>query len=164
MTTFIQFCAGARMRHDFSDQIQVRYPHPSGENFDTWISGEEVMSRLKTMSREQLIHSFSRMNWTEAKAALQRELDEGKSKARRGLKDRLADVVEDNIGGNIFGDTMADNIRGVDSSIDPREQEKALWRQRLHNDGFRAVALELAWINLEGTFPDEPTAEPDDWV
>ena len=164
MTTFIQFCAGAKLRHDFSDQIQVRYPHPAGENFDTWISGEEVMSRLKTMSREQLTHSFSRMNWTEAKAALQRELDEGQQKARRSLKERLAGMVEDNIGGNIFGNTLANNIRGVDSSADPREQEKALWQQRLHHDAFRAVALELAWINLEGTFPDEPSAEPDDWV
>ena len=164
MTTFIQFCAGAKLRHDFSDQIQVRYPHPTGEAFDTWISGEEVLRRLKTMSREQLIHSFSRMNWTEAKAALQRELDEGKQKAQRSLKERLAGRVEDNIGGNIFGDTLADNIRGVDSNADPREQEKALWQQRLHNDAFRAIALELAWINLEGTFLDEPTAEPDDWV
>ncbi|MCA9897392.1 MAG: hypothetical protein H6654_16595 [Ardenticatenaceae bacterium] len=164
MTTFIQFCAGAKLRHDFSDQIQVRYPHPSGEDFDTWISGEEVMSRLKTMSREQLIHSFSRMNWPEAKAALQRELDGGQQKAQRSLKERLAGLVEDNIGGNIFGDTLADNIRGVDSSADPHAQEKALWQQRLHHDAFRAIALELAWINLEGTFPDEPTAEPDDWV
>ena len=164
MTTFIQFCAGAKLRHDFSDQIQVRYPHPTGENFDTWISGEEVLSRLKTMSREQLIHSFSQMNWTEAKAALQRELDEGQQKARRSLKERLAGLVEDNIGVNIFGDTLADNIRGVDSSADPREQEKALWQQRLHHDAFRAIALELAWINLEGTFPDEPSAAADDWV
>ena len=164
MTTFIQFCAGAKLRHDFSDQIQVRYPHPTGEKFDTWISGEEVMSRLKTMSREQLIHSFSRMNWTEAKAALQRELDEGQQKARRSLKERLAGLVEENIGGNILGDTLADNIRGVDSSADPREQEKALWQQRLHHDAFRAIALELAWINLEGTFPDEPSAAADDWV
>ena len=152
------------MRHDFSDQIQVRYPHPTGEAFDTWISGEEVMSRLKTMSREQLIHSFSRMNWKEAKAAMQREVDEGKSKARRGLKDRLADAVSDSIGGNIFGDTLANNIRGVDSNEDPRAKEKAMWQQRLQNDGFRAVALELAWINLEGTFPDEDTAVPDDWT
>ena len=164
MTTFIQFCAGAKLRHDFSDQIQVRYPHPTGEAFDTWISGEEVMSRLKTMSREQLIHSFSRMNWTEAKAALQRELDEGKQTARRSLQERLAGMVEDNIGGNIFGDTLADNIRGVDSNADPREQEKALWQQRMRNDAFRAISLELAWINLEGTFPNESSAEPDDWV
>ena len=164
MTNFIQFCARAKMRHDFSDQIQVRYPHPTGENFDTWISGEEVMSRLKTMSRETLIHSFSRMNWTEAKAALQREIDEGKGKARRSLKDRLADMVEDSVGGNIFGDTLADNIRGVDSSADPRDQEKSVWQQRLKNDAFRAVALELAWINLEGTFPDEAPTETDDWI
>jgi hypothetical protein len=164
MTTFIQFCAKAKLRHDFSDQIQVRYPHPTGEDFDTWISGEEVMSRLKTMSREQLIHSFCRMNWTEAKAALQRELDEGKQTARRSLKERLAGLVEDNIGGNIFGDTLADNIRGVDSNADPRAQEKARWQQRLHHDAFRAIALELAWINLEGTFPDESPTEPDDWV
>ncbi len=152
------------MRHDFSDQIQVRYPHPNGEDLDTWISGEEVISRLKTMSREQLIHSFSRMNWTEAKAALQREVDEGEDKARRSLKDRLADMVEDGIGGNIFGNTLADNIRGVDSNADPREQEKSRWQQRLHNNAFRAIALELAWINLEGTFPEEPSAEPDDWL
>ncbi|MCC6603440.1 MAG: hypothetical protein IT327_09540 [Anaerolineae bacterium] len=164
MTTFIQFCAGAKLRHDFSDQIQVRYLHPSGENFDTWISGEEVLSRLKTMSREQLIHSFSRMNWTEAKAALQHELDEGQQNARRSLKERLAGLVEDNIGGNIFGDTLANNIRGVDSHADPREQEKALWQERLRHDAFRAVALELAWINLEGTFPAEATVEPDDWL
>ena len=164
MTSFIQFCAGAKMRHDFSDQIQVRYPHPTGEDFDTWISGEEVLSRLKTMSREQLIHSFSRMNWMEAKAALQNELDAGKRNARRGLKDRLADAVEGSLGGNIFGDTLADNIRGVDSNADPRALEKAQWQQRLQDNSFRAVALELAWINLEGTFPDEPTAEPDDWV
>ena len=164
MTSFIKFCAGAKMRHDFSDQIQVRYTHPTGEDFDTWISGEEVLSRLKTMSREQLIHSFSRMNWMEAKAALQNELDAGKRNARRGLKDRLADAVEGSLGGNIFGDTLADNIRGVDSNADPRALEKAQWQQRLQDNSFRAVALELAWINLEGTFPDEPTAEPDDWV
>jgi hypothetical protein len=104
------------------------------------------------------------MNWTEAKAALQRELDEGQQKARHSLKERLAGLVEDNIGGNIFGDTLANNIRGVDSHADPREQEKALWQERLRHDAFRAVALELAWINLEGTFPAEATVEPDDWL
>ncbi|VAW38558.1 hypothetical protein MNBD_CHLOROFLEXI01-1622 [hydrothermal vent metagenome] len=164
MTNFIQFCAKAKMRHDFSDQIRVRYTHPNGESFDTWISGEEVMSRLKTMSREQLIHSFSRMNWEEAKAALQNELDASKTKSRRNLKDRLADAVQDNIGGNIFGDTLADNVRGVDSNEDPRIREKAAWQARLHEDSFRAMALELAWINLEGTFPNEPQIEPDDWM
>ncbi len=164
MTNFIQFCAKAKMRHDFSDQIQVRYLHPNGENFDTWISGEEVMSRLKTISREQLIRSFSRMNWAEAKAALKNELDAGKAKTRRSLKDRLADKVQDTIGGNILGDTLADNMRGIDSNKDPRVREKGIWQARLRENSFRAIALELAWINLEGTFPDEPSAEPDDWT
>ena len=164
MTSFIQFCTGAKMRHDFSDMIQVRYPHPSGENLETWISGDEVTARLKTMSREQLIHSFSRMNWTEAKTALQKEVDSGKQKAHKSLKDRLANAVQDQIGGNIFGDTLSDNIRGVDSNTDPREQEKQLWQVRLQDQAFRAIALELAWTNLDGTFPPETEAEPDDWV
>ena len=164
MTTFVQFCAGAKMRHDFSDMVQVRYLHPNGENFDTWISGDEVIARLKTMSREQLIHSFGRMNWTEAKTALQKEIDSGKQKARKSLKDRLADAVQDQIGGNVFGDTLADNIRGIDSSADPRQQEKQLWQAHLQNQAFRAVALELAWTNLDGTFPAEAAAESDDWV
>ncbi len=151
------------MRHDFSDQIQVRYVHPTGENFDTWISGDEVLARLKTMSREQLIQSFSRMNWQEAKTAVSRELESGKKKARRSLKDRLANIVDDQLGGNIFGDTVADNIRGIDSNSDPDERKKQQWQAYLRQDAFRAIALELAWINLEGTFPDEPSAEPDDW-
>jgi len=164
MTSFIQFCTGAKMRHDFSDMIQVRYAHPTGENFDTWISGDEVMARLKTMSREQLIHSFSRKNWTEAKAALQKEIDSKKQNTRKGLKDRLANAVQDQVRGNIFGDTLSDNIRGIDSSADPRELEKQTWQTRLQNQAFRAIALDLAWTNLEGTFPDEPTNEPDDWI
>ncbi|MCP5098492.1 MAG: hypothetical protein GY943_23325 [Chloroflexi bacterium] len=164
MTTFVQFCASAKMRHDFSDQIQVRYAHPTGESFDTWISGEEVMARLKTMSREQLIHSFSKMNWSEAKSAAEYELQQSKKKARRSLKDRFADIVQDQIGDNIFGDTLANNIRGRDSNEDPREHEKQLWKTRLRSDAFRAVALDLAWFNLEGTFPEEPHEEPDDWV
>lgn len=164
MTSFIQFCAGAKIRHDFSDMIQVRYPHPTGENFDTWISGDEVLARLKTMSREQLIQSFSRKNWTEAKAALQREIEASKQKKRKRLKDRLANAVQDQIGGNIFGDTLSDNIRGVDSSADPHEVEKKQWQARLQNQAFRAVALDLAWTNLEGTFPSEDASELDDWV
>lgn len=164
MTTFIQFCARAKMRHDFSDMIQVRYSHPNDEDFDTWVSGEEVLARLKTMSREQLIQSFGRMQWQEAREALQREIDSGKQRARDQLLGRLADAVSGSIGGNIFGDTLADRIRGVDSTADPRDQEKQRWQTRLQNDAFRAVLLELAWINLEGTLPDKQGNEPDDWI
>ncbi len=165
MTTQTQFQQGAKLRHDYSDMIQVRYPHPSGEAFDTWVSGEEVMARLNTAARERLIKSFSTKNWQQAKDAVRDEVEQGKDKARRSLRDRLGDKVSDVLGDNIFGDTLADNVRGVDSNQDPRAKEKQLWQSRLHDDAFRAVALELAWINLRGTMPDEgPAPEPDDWV
>ncbi len=165
MTTETQFQHGAKLRHDYSDMIQVRYPHPSGENFDTWVSGEEVMARLNTAARERLIKSFSTKNWQQAKESLQDELEAGKEKARRSLRDRLADKVSDAVGGNILGDTLADNVRGVDSNQDARDQEKQLWQSRLQDPEFRAMTLELAWINLRGTLPDEGLEpEADDWV
>ncbi|MFQ5436779.1 MAG: hypothetical protein ACE5FD_18135 [Anaerolineae bacterium] len=165
MTTYNQFRAGAKTRHDYADMIQVRYSHPNGEDFDAWVSGEEVMARLNTRDRERLIKSFSRKDWQEAKAALQRETEKGKEKAKRSLKNRLADAISDQVGDNIFGDTLADNVRGVDSEQDPREREKALWQARLRDETFRALVLELAWISLEGTLPDEgDTAVADDWI
>lgn len=152
------------MRHDFSDQIQVRYPHPDGEKYDTWVSGEEVMQRLKTRSREELIQSFSQLNLRQAREAGKREIESGKKKVRRNLMDRLADTVEDNIGGNIFGDTFADKIRGVDSTVDPHDAEKKQWQSRLHDEAFRMVVLEIAWANIGDTLPGEATEAPDDWV
>lgn len=165
MTTFNQFCSSAKMRHDYSDMIQVRYPHPIGETFDTWISGEEVMQRLDTQARERLIKSFSQKNWQEAKDAARQEFENRKENLRGHLKDRLADTISDQIASNIFGDTLADNVRGVDSNIDAYDREKALWQNRLHDESFQAVALELAWINLNGTLPDENDDQSlDDWV
>jgi hypothetical protein len=165
MTNFNQFCAGAKMRHDYSDMIQVRYPHPNGENFDTWVSGQEVMQRLDTQARERLIKSFSQKNWQEAKDAARQELEKGKDKAHRRLRDRLADAVSEQIGDNIFGDTLADNVRGIDSNNDAYAREKAAWQNRLRDTDFREMILKLAWINLEGTLPDEKTDQQhDDWA
>ncbi|MCB9444438.1 MAG: hypothetical protein H6669_09395 [Ardenticatenaceae bacterium] len=165
MTTFNQFCAGVKMRHDYSNMIQVRYAHSNGETFDTWVSGEEVMQRLDTQSRARLIKSFSQKNWQEAKNAVRQEIEKGKEKARRSVKDRLADTISDQIGGNIFGDTFADNVRGVDSNVDAHNREKTTWQARLHDESFRAITLELAWINLDGTLPDEKDEKSlDDWV
>ena len=98
MTTFHQFARRARMRHDFSDQIQVRYSHANGEEFDTWISGEEVLARLKTASREELIKSFSQMNLAQAKRGVKKEIEERKKQFRSDVMDRLGGLVEDNIG------------------------------------------------------------------
>jgi len=165
MTNYIQFCDKAKMRHDFSDMIQVRYRHRNGEKYDTWISGEEVLSRLKTMSREALIRSFSRMNWAEAKTAVEREWQRGKEKSYWELRERSGDIFADYFGGHVFGETVADNIRGQDSTVDRQDEEKQRWQGHLHDPAFRAIALELAWVNLEGSFPDEPLDEkPNDWV
>jgi len=163
MTTFNQFRSKAKMRHDFSDQIQVRYSHPAGEDFDTWVSGEEVLQRLETRARERLIRSFSQKDWQQARDAIGEQIDEGKKALGRRLKDRLAGIVSDNVGDHVFGDTLADKIRGVDSTADPYEKEKQMWQHYLKDEAFRAIVLELAWINLEGTFPMEDAIEPDDW-
>jgi hypothetical protein len=165
MTTFNQFCTGAKMRHDYSDMIQVRYTHANGEDFDAWVSGEEVMQRLDTQARERLIKSFSQKNWDDAKDAVRHEFEIGKDKARRNLKDRLADAVSDQIGGNIFGDTLADNVRGEDSNLDEYDREKAMWQNRLQDDAYRKIVLDLAWIDLSGIMPEENDDQNlDDWV
>lgn len=164
MTTFRQFSEKARMRHDYSDQIQVRYSHPNGEDFDTWISGEEVMLRLNTQDRERLIKSIGRLDLREVRDEAGKAIRKGKERAARELRDRLAETASDLAGDNIFGDTLADKIRGEGGDVHPHDREKQLWQSRLRDDSFRAVAIELAWINLEGTFPDEREDEPDDWI
>ena len=164
MTTFLQFTTRAKMRHDYSDMIQVRYPHPAGENFDTWVSGDEVMARLNTRDRERLIKNFSTKNWQQTRQSIDEEIEKGKHLAEKGLRGKLGDFISDAVGDNIFGDTLADNVRGVDSTIDPHDAEKAQWQARIQDQTFRAVALELAWINLEGTLPDENASELDDWA
>jgi hypothetical protein len=164
MTTFPQFASQAKMRHDFSDQIQVRYSHTNGEDFDTWISGEEVLARLKTASREELIKGFSQMNLDQAKSGLKKEIEERKKQFRSDVMDSLGGLVEDNVGGNIFGDTLADNVRGRDSNRDEYAEEKQQWQAHLRDEAFRIVALQLAWINIGDTLPDEGQSKPDDWV
>lgn len=152
------------MRHDFSDQIQVRYLHSNGESFDTWVSGEEVMQRLDSQARQRLIRSYGRKDWRELRDDLGKELKKGKEEIQRDFKERLAGQVRETLGDNIFGDTLADRIRGVDPDADPYEVEKELWRSRMQDAGFREIVLELAWINLEGAMPPETGQETDDWM
>ena len=156
--------AGAKARHDYSEMLQVRYPHPNGEAYDTWVSGEEAMSRLNTQARERLIKSFSAKDWEQAKKSAREEWEKGKRTAEQETRNRLGDLLEDQIGSNIFGDTLADNVRGVDSTIDRRDAEKQLWQSRLRDPEFRAMILQLAWISLDGSLPDEaPASDLDDW-
>lgn len=150
------------MRFDFDDQIQVRYRHTDGENFDTWVSGEEVLSRLKSANKEKQLRALSRLD-LEALRKFRDELPEhGKERAWKTLKDQTADSVEDNIGGNVIGDSLADAVRGDESEEFPDSQQ---WQLLLDDKAFKSKVLDLAWIQLEGSLPeDDSPVEYDDWV
>jgi hypothetical protein len=165
MTTFKEFATKAKMRPDFGDMIQVRYVHADGDDYDTWVSGREVMQRLASETAEQRLRGISKLDWETIQEAKETLPEEGKKKLRRNLIDRFADEVKGAIGGNVIGDSFADAISGRDSTEDPYEAEREKWRNHLKDNVFRAKVLELAWIQLEGTFPDEDDGqEPDDWL
>lgn len=165
MPTFKEFTTKAKLRPDFGDMLQVRYKHTDGDDYDTWISGEEVLQRLESETAEERLRGLSKLDWSTIEAAKDRLPQEGQKKLKRKLIDRFADEVKGAIGGNVIGDSFADAIRGRESVGDPDEAERMKWRAFLKEDAFRAKVLELAWIQLEGSFPDEePVEEPDDWM
>jgi len=164
MITLTQFQSKAKVRYDFSDQFMVRFTQ-AGDPYDTWVSGEEALQRLKSGERERQIKGISQMDWEEMKNAGKILTSGAKKNLRRSLKDRLAGALQDTIGDNPIGDALADNIRGRDSNIDPRHEERQKWHTLLQNTLFRATLLEIAYYNLRATLPEEPeTNEFDDWV
>lgn len=151
------------MRHDFGDQIQVRYRHTNGEDYDTWVSGSEVLGRMQSKAAEKRLRGFMKLNWQQIQEAKEQLPDEAKEKTKSWLLDNLANGFEDNLGGNLFGDSLADSIRGENDASTDLAKER--WMNLLHDEDFRAGVLELAWIQLEGSFPeDSHTEEPDDWI
>ena len=157
MTAFAAFARRCKMRHDFADRFQVRYLHPDGEHYDTWISGEEVLSRLHAAEAEARLRE---LGWS-----LFGDLRAKSAGAKRALsdelRDRLGDGVEWLAGGNPVGDGLSARIRGEE---DP-EPEAARWLAYLQDETFRAAALELAWINLRGSFPEPEAGDGEDgWV
>ena len=164
MTTFAQFAARCKMRHDFGDQIQVRYIHSDGEDYDTWVSGEEVMRRMRSEAAEERLRRLSRLNWEEIRDVGKQLPEQGKRRLSEHLRDRFADNVEDFLGDSVIGSSLAEAARGGGSDVnaDPERQQ---WRARLQDAAFRAYVLELAWINLRGSFPpEEDGTDFDDWV
>jgi hypothetical protein len=163
MSEFADFARRCRMRHDFADQIQVKYEHPSGERYDTWISGEEVLARLRSADAEARLRRLGKIQPGELGAAA----DEAKRAAKRSLRDRLrarlGDSVESLAGGNPLGDSLAESVRGKEPAS--TETEAARWQPYLHDEAFRTIALELAWIQLRGSFPEHgPVKDEGDWV
>lgn len=165
MPTFREFCLRAKMRHDFSDQIQVRYRHTNGEEYDTWVSGEEALQRLRSTAREQQLKGLSKLDWEMIRQARESLPAEGKRRATQYSRDRLGDAVEDFIGGNIIGDSLSDAVRGQTRPDDPNAAERRKWQAHMQEDAFYAQVMDLAFIQLQGSFPEEsPSAEPGDWV
>lgn len=104
-----------------------------------------------------------KLNWQQIQEAKEQLPDEAKEKTKSWLLDNLANGFEDNLGGNLFGDSLADSIRGENDASTDLAKER--WMNLLHDEDFRAGVLELAWIQLEGSFPeDSHTEEPDDWI
>jgi hypothetical protein len=165
MTDFTTFSAGCKMRHDYDDMIQVRYHHSNGEDYDTWVSGDEVLSRLHSEMAEEKLRGLRDLDWKKILATREEWPEEAKDRAEESVLDILADNIQENIGGNIIGDSLSDAVRGRPSDPDSPDSTKARWLIFLQDEIFRAKVLKLAWIQLEGSFPDEQTAEePDDWV
>jgi hypothetical protein len=166
MPTFKQFATKAKVRPDFGDMIQVRYRHTDGDDYDTWISGKEVLRRLESETAEERLRGLSKLDWSAIQETAQRLPEKGKKKLKRNLIDRFADEVKGAIGGNVIGDSFSDAVRGRDTAEDPHEAEREKWRTHLQENAFRAKVLELAWIQLEGSFPDDEdrVEAPDDWM
>ncbi len=158
-----RFLQTAKMRHDFGDQIQVQYHHTDGEAYDTWVSGEEALKRLKTADREKKIKGFP---WKSILNVGKTLPEKGKAEAKRQLRERLGDTLDDVVGDNVIGESWADAVRGRARPSDSYDATKQTWQTHLQDPTFRAQLLELAWLNLSGSFPDDtPTpTEPDDWI
>jgi hypothetical protein len=150
------------MRHDFDDQIQVRYTHTDGESFDTWVSGEEVLGRINSAKSEERLRALSSLDLAALRKLKEQLPEKGKQAAWETLKERMADSVEDTLGDSIISDSLADAVRGYD---DDQVPDANRWRILLRDSGFKALVLELAWIQLEGSLPDEDVDDnADDWV
>lgn len=160
MTTYEQFINRCKMRYDFDDQIQVRYKHSDGETYDTWVSGEEALSRIKSIEAEERLKALKNLN-LDVLRKLKNELPEkGKERAWTTLKDQMADIVGESIGGNLIGDNLEHVVRGYDI-----EKGQEYWLLLLKEPSFRVKVLELAWIQLEGSFPEDgSTEELNDWI
>ena len=153
------------MRYAYDDQIQVRYQHSDGEFFDTWVSGEEILSRLKSKESEEQLRALKNLNLNALRQFTKELPEKGKKRAWSTLKDQMAESVGDTIGGNLIGDSLADAVRGGDVENDDDELVRQRWTVLLQVQAFKSKVLELAWIQLEGSFPDDGTADRlSDWV
>ena len=164
MTPFERFCSRCKMRHDFGDKIQVRYVHSNGEAYDTWVSGEEVVQRLQSQKAEERLERLSGVDWETLREARDSLPDKVRQRLEEEARERLSGALGDWLGGNIFGDALTDAVAVRLEGGDVQDDEKRGWQERLHDVRFRRRVLELAWINLRGSFPPDEESPDEDWV
>jgi hypothetical protein len=164
MTTFETFSARCKLRLDSDDQFQVRYHHPDGQHFDTWVSGEEVLSRLHSTAAEDRLRALSQLDLDALKEAAEGLPQEARERARDSLRERLGDEVEDTLGRGPIAAGLSDAIRGRARPADPDADARAAWLALAQQPDFRAAIRELAWIQLAGSLPAEAPDEPGDWL
>ena len=165
MTTLDRFAAGCKIRHDYGDMIQVRYNHPNGGEFDTWVSGNEIIQRLQSESAEERLRRLSRLDLNALRQTADDIPDRAGEFAENSITERIANDVEDFLGDSVISESLAEAIRGEESPAGSAGSERDHWRTYLQDLNFRAKVVELAWIQLEGSFPEEESREePDDWM
>jgi hypothetical protein len=165
MTSFEQFAARCKMRHDYGDMIQVRYTHPNGDDFDTWVSGNEIIQRLHSESAEERLRRLSKLDLKSLRQTAGEIPERASDFAENSITERIANDVEDFLGDSVISESIADTIRGEESPEGSAGSERDHWRTYLQDPNFNAKVVELAWIQLEGSFPEEESREePDDWV
>jgi hypothetical protein len=165
MSSFLYFCDNTRLRYDFDDQIQVRYTHSNGQEYDTWVSGEEVVHRLQSEHAEEMLEGLSNLDKTQLAELKARLPDLGRHAMREYLINRIADELEEFIGGNIIGDNLSDALRNKLTDRPDQPDVAGFWKALLKDETFRLQVMSLAWIQLRGSFPEGGVAaEPDDWI
>ena len=156
------------MRHDFSDRIQVRYRHGDGQEFDTWVSGKEALQRLQSADVEDLLRRLGDLDHDELRSLAKKLPEAGKEHLRRSLRERLARSVDETLGDSIIADSLADLVDDAasdDHDTSGHDTSKQYWQTHLDDPRFRAMVLELAFIQLEGSLPENASAdETDDWI
>lgn len=165
MTDFERFSKRCKMRHDVGDQLQVRYVNGNEEHYDTWVSGAEALQRLDSIEAEEQIRALGKLNLVDLRLVIQSLPESTARMVRRSMRDELADRLEEGIGGNLIGSALADAVRGRSKTTDSSVSEKDRWQALMRYEPFRRQVLELAWIQLEGSFPDvDSAAQPNDWL
>ena len=152
------------MRYEFADQIRVRYQHANGEYYDTWVSGEEALNRLESAAAEQRLRSAGKIDWKLIRQLTDQLAEKAKKVGTDYLQEWVEEKVDQTFGGNPIGNSIVDSVSRDDlltESSDPAFQ----WRALLQDRVFKNQVLELAWIQLEGSFPDMDDSTPEEeWI